>query len=77
MATPALTALLLYGAIPSLRIISLGLITAFAGYTAVYALNEPGACYRVDKKRLEKGLFPETNDDLDSILSAILWPMDF
>ena len=66
MATPALTALLWYGAIPSLRIISLGLITAFAGYTAVYALNDL-VDYRVDKKRFEKGLFPEANDDLDSI----------
>ena len=40
MATPAMTALLWYGGFPSLKIISLGLLTAFAGYTAVYALND-------------------------------------
>lgn len=66
MATPAFAALLWYGAIPPLRIILLGLITAFAGYTAVYALNDL-VDYRVDKMRFEKGLFSETRDDLDSI----------
>ena len=53
MATPAFTALLWCGSIPPLKIILLGLITAFAGYTAVYALNDL-VDYRVDKKRFEK-----------------------
>lgn len=66
MATPAFAALLWYGAIPPLKIILLGLITAFAGYTAVYALNDL-VDYRVDKIRFEKGLFPAAQGDLDSI----------
>lgn len=87
MATPAFAALLWYGAIPPLRIILLGLITAFAGYTAVYALNDL-VDYRVDKMRFEKGLFREAQDDLDSIFirhpmahgllsfpKALLWAM--
>ena len=37
MATPALAALFWLGAIPSLRVVMIGVITAFAGYTAVYA----------------------------------------
>lgn len=66
MATPGLAALLWYGAIPPLSIILLGFITAFAGYTAVYALNDL-VDYRVDKKRFDAGLIPEATDDLDSI----------
>ena len=85
MATPALAALLWSGAFPSARIIWLGILTAFAGYTTVYALNDL-VDYRTDKKRFEKGLFPESPDDLDSIfvrhpmasgqlsmVSALLW----
>jgi 4-hydroxybenzoate polyprenyltransferase len=66
MATPALTALLWSGSIPPFKIILLGLITAFAGYTAVYALNDL-VDFRVDRERLEKGLLPEAHDDLDSV----------
>ncbi len=50
MATPAFGALLWLGAFPSLYIIILGLITVFAGYTAVYALNDV-IDYRVDKEK--------------------------
>jgi 4-hydroxybenzoate polyprenyltransferase len=66
MATPALAALLWRGSFPSPRITILGLITAFAGYTAVYALNDL-VDYRADKKRIEAGLIPEGQNDLDSI----------
>ena len=54
------------GAFPPARIVWLGILTAFAGYTTVYAVND-FADYRTDKKRFEKGLLPESPDDLDSI----------
>ncbi|MFH0821236.1 MAG: UbiA family prenyltransferase [Pseudomonadota bacterium] len=53
LATPALAALLWLGGFPPLFTIALGLVTAFAGYTAVYALNDL-IDYRVDKERLAK-----------------------
>jgi 4-hydroxybenzoate polyprenyltransferase len=40
MCTPAFGALLWLGHFPTLGVILLGLITTFAGYTAVYALND-------------------------------------
>jgi len=40
LATPAFAALLWLGGFPSLQVTILGIITAFAGYTAVYALND-------------------------------------
>ncbi|MDD5614111.1 MAG: hypothetical protein PHQ54_03450, partial [Candidatus Omnitrophica bacterium] len=38
--TPALAALLCYGGLPPVGVAALGLLTVFAGYTAVYALND-------------------------------------
>jgi 4-hydroxybenzoate polyprenyltransferase len=67
IATPAVAALLWYGSFPPLRIILVGLITAFAGYTAVYALNDL-VDYRVDKKKLERGGFCDTKNYLDAVL---------
>ena len=52
MATPALGALLCIGRFPALEVILLGLVTTFAGYTAVYALNDV-IDYRVDKEKLK------------------------
>jgi 4-hydroxybenzoate polyprenyltransferase len=52
MATPALGALLWLGRFPSFDVILIGLITTFAGYTAVYALNDV-IDYRVDKEKLK------------------------
>ena len=52
LATPALAALLWLGGFPSLRVTLLGLLTAFAGYTAVYALNDL-VDYRVDREKLQ------------------------
>jgi 4-hydroxybenzoate polyprenyltransferase len=66
MATPAFAALLWHGSFPPLRIILLGLVTAFAGYSAVYALNDL-VDYRVDKRRVDEGLFPAAEGDLDGI----------
>jgi 4-hydroxybenzoate polyprenyltransferase len=61
VATPAMAAVLWLGHLPSASIILIGLVTAFAGYNAVYALNDLIDC-RVDKERLSlretpKGLF--------------------
>lgn len=66
IATPALAALLWLGAFPALKITILGLITAFAGYTAVYALNDL-VDYRTDKKRVDEGLLSNIQNDLDGI----------
>jgi len=67
MATPALAALLWHGSLPSLRIVLLGLITVFAGYTAVYALNDL-VDSRVDRRKLAKGGFRDTENYLDAVL---------
>jgi len=51
VATPAMAALLWLGDFPSLAVIVVGIATAFAGYTAVYALNDL-VDYKVDRERL-------------------------
>jgi len=66
MATPALAALLWHGSFPPPQVIALGLITAFAGYTAVYALNDL-MDYHIDARRVADGLLPDKQPDLDSI----------
>ncbi len=40
MATPAFAVLLYLGGFPPVHVMVIGLLTAFAGYTAVYALND-------------------------------------
>jgi 4-hydroxybenzoate polyprenyltransferase len=67
MATPAVAALLWHGSFPGLRIILVGLITVFAGYTAVYALNDL-VDHRVDRKKLKRGGFRNTESYLDAVL---------
>ena len=67
MATPPLAALLALGSFPPLRVVILGLITTFAGYTAVYALNDV-IDYPVDKKKLQQGGFQKSGDYLDAVL---------
>jgi 4-hydroxybenzoate polyprenyltransferase len=68
MTTPVYGALLWLGAFPSLYISAIGLITVFAGYTAVYALNDV-IDYRVDreKARITGGL-----READSYLDAAM-----
>ncbi len=87
MATPALGALLWLGRFPRLEVIVLGLITTFAGYTAVYALNDV-IDYRVDKEKLRLcGQF-DIQCDLDamgirhpmaqgylSLMEGVLWTL--
>lgn len=67
MATPALGALLWLGRFPSFELIVIGLITTFAGYTAVYALNDV-IDYRVDKEKIQLcGAF-DPGCDLDAVV---------
>jgi 4-hydroxybenzoate polyprenyltransferase len=54
LATPGLAALLCLGGFPPLGVTVLGLITVFAGYTAVYALNDV-MDYRADKAKIGEG----------------------
>ena len=68
MTTPLYGALLWLGAFPSLYISLLGLITVFAGYTAVYALNDV-IDYRVDKEKARMaGGLRETDNYLDAAI---------
>ncbi len=69
MCTAALASLLWLGHFPSFKIIGLGLITVFAGYTAVYALNDVVG-YRSDKRKLQQGNLRGFDDceDLDARL---------
>ena len=67
MATPGLAALLWLGELPPPMIIVLGLITAFAGYTAVYAVNDL-VDYRTDKEKLRLGGFQDSRNYLDAAI---------
>jgi 4-hydroxybenzoate polyprenyltransferase len=51
VATPAMAALLWLGHFPPMMVVLVGLLSAFAGYTAVYALNDL-TDFRVDRERL-------------------------
>jgi 4-hydroxybenzoate polyprenyltransferase len=71
MATPAFAVLLYLGYFPSVHVIIIGLMTAFAGYTAVYALNDI-VDFRTDMaKGGESALTAESY--LDSLM--VLHPM--
>jgi len=67
MCTPAFGALLWLGHFPSLFVVVLGLITTFAGYTAVYALNDV-IDYEADKEKAAVGGFSNAQGDLDSMI---------
>lgn len=66
MATPAVGALLWLGGPPPLPLAILGLITAFAGYTAVYALNDV-VDYRTDRQKIQQCGLPDMGHDLDAV----------
>jgi len=70
MAAPSLAALLYLGHFPSVAITLVGLITVFAGYTAVYALNDL-MDLRTDRERVRIDSFNETNKqmDMDAVLT--------
>ena len=67
IATPALAALLCLGTFPPLSVILLGLLTVFAGYTAVYALNDL-VDYRTDLDKVRAGGYGDGEDFLDGVL---------
>ena len=62
--TPLLTALLWLGSPPDFRIIVLGILAAFAGYTAVYALNDI-VDYKTDKEKISQAGFDRDSTYLD------------
>jgi 4-hydroxybenzoate polyprenyltransferase len=64
MATPGLAALLWLGGFPPVETVILGLITLFAGYTSVYALNDV-VDYRRDKEKLRLVRSLDKEKDLD------------
>lgn len=68
MATPIFAALIWLGDMPSLYIVTVGLFTTFAGYTAVYALNDL-VDYLPDKRTvvLHDSTCP-ADGDLDAVL---------
>jgi len=66
LGTPGLAALLCLGAFPSLGVTVLGLVTVFAGYTAVYALNDV-VDYRRDRAKLSAG-GPTATGYLDEVM---------
>lgn len=66
LAGPGLAAMLCLGAFPAPTIILIGFITAFSGYTAVYALNDI-VDYRVDRKICRRQTLETTPPDLDSL----------
>lgn len=53
MCTPPFAALLWLGGFPSAAVVGLGLLTAFAGYTAVYALNDL-VDFRLDREKMRQ-----------------------
>ncbi|MDQ7781355.1 MAG: UbiA family prenyltransferase [Desulfomonilaceae bacterium] len=67
LATPAMAALLWLGHFPPTSIVIVGLITAFSGYTAVYALNDL-VDHRVDKERLRVRDRSSRRFDVDEIM---------
>ncbi|BBO77254.1 hypothetical protein DSCW_46710 [Desulfosarcina widdelii] len=67
IATPMLAALLCLGHFPSPTTILLGMITVFAGYTAVYALNDL-VDYHTDREKVRTGGYEDGEDYLDGVL---------
>ena len=67
MCTPAFAALLWLGAFPPPEVILIGLLTTFAGYTAVYALNDV-VDYRVDREKAAAGVLAVASCDIDGVI---------
>jgi len=67
MCTPAFGALLWLGHFPALDVMVIGLMTTFAGYTAVYALNDV-VDYKVDREKAATVGLPNAGGDLDGVL---------
>jgi 4-hydroxybenzoate polyprenyltransferase len=69
MTTPCMAALLWLGAFPPPAVIIVGLVTVFAGYTAVYALNDVIG-FHSDRAKLKAGGFSGAvhASDIDALL---------
>jgi 4-hydroxybenzoate polyprenyltransferase len=67
MCTPVFAALLWLGGFPTLQVAIIGLITTFAGYTAVYALNDV-VDYRVDQEKAATGALAAAGGDIDGLI---------
>lgn len=67
MATPALAALLVLGKWPTLPVMVVGMLTVFAAYTAVYALNDV-IDFRTDRQKVCSGGYCDGEDYLDGAL---------
>lgn len=67
LATPALSVLLWLGAFPSISVTALGLVTAFAGYTTVYALNDV-VDFPKDREKIRQGGPQDSESYLDAVL---------
>jgi 4-hydroxybenzoate polyprenyltransferase len=68
MCTPAFSALLWLGHFPPFHVVLIGLITTFAGYTAVYALNDV-IDYKADKEQMARGGYSGSASDLDGLVA--------
>jgi 4-hydroxybenzoate polyprenyltransferase len=66
LATPVAAALLCIGRFPPISTIILGLITVFAGYASIYALNDV-TDYQLDRKRMGELPREQACFDLDCI----------
>ncbi len=66
IAAPALAALFWLGAIPPIQVIVIGLVTAFAGYTAVYALNDV-VDFRTDRRKINECGLKCFAGDIDAV----------
>lgn len=67
MCTPVFAALLWLGGFPAMPVVVIGLITTFAGYTAVYALNDV-VDYRVDREKAAAGGLAAAGGDIDGVI---------
>jgi 4-hydroxybenzoate polyprenyltransferase len=67
MCTPVFAALLWIGRFPAVEVILVGLLTTFAGYTAVYALNDV-MDYRVDREKAAAGGLVSAGSDIDGLI---------
>ena len=68
MTAPMAAALLCMGHFPPLDLVVVGLVTVFAGYTAVYALNDL-VDLRTDKQKVRIGGYADGEDYLDGALT--------
>jgi 4-hydroxybenzoate polyprenyltransferase len=66
MAMPIVAALLCLGHFPPLPVSLVGLITVFAGYTAVYALNDV-VDFRTDKQKVGIGGYTDKENFIDGV----------